>query len=80
MDANGRNVSTASVTVTALRIEWADGTVVRSLNGPFTFVANGPNSPAYRYTVSTRDLTSSSYKPIVAAGDPVEHTAPFGIK
>ena len=68
-DANGANVSSSSIPVTALAI---DGTV--QLGTPFTFVKKPPR---YKLTVPMGLAKGPHVLTFAAAGDPAVHSAPF---
>jgi hypothetical protein len=80
VDANAENVTGTATSATALRIEDANGTTIRELNQDLT---RSPGKKARDYTIKidTTGLTAGEYHLVfVAAGDPIEHVAPFVVK
>jgi hypothetical protein len=77
-DAAGKNVSSASITVTAVSVVNSSGTVVRTINAPFTF---SKSQAYYTHSLNTTGLTTGRYNLRFTAGsDPTTHLAPFSIK
>ncbi|HWE61990.1 MAG TPA: hypothetical protein VHB98_09775 [Chloroflexota bacterium] len=77
-DATGKNVSAASITVTAVAVVNSSGTVVKTINAPFTF---STSQVQYTYSLNTTGVTTGSYNLRFTAGsDPTTHLAPFSIK
>jgi len=77
-NAQGNNVSSASIAVLAVGVVNSSGTVVKAINAAFTF---SRGQVQYNYDLDTTGLTSGSYTVRFTAGsDPTTHLAPFSIK
>jgi sugar lactone lactonase YvrE len=82
-DASASNVSSSSVTVTALCVVAQGATncssLVASINAPFNFLTPA-SGPEYQYRVATKGFANGSYSLLfTAGGDPITHAAPFVI-
>jgi hypothetical protein len=77
-NAAARNVSSASIPVTAVEVVNSSGSVVRTINAAFTF---SKGQAQYAFSLETRGLASGTYSlRFTAGGDPTTHLAPFSIR
>jgi len=77
-NAQGNNVSSASIAVMAVDVVNSSGTVVKAINAAFTL---SRGQVQYNYDLDTTGLTSGSYTVRFTAGsDPTMHLAPFSIR
>jgi hypothetical protein len=77
-DASGKNVSSATIPVTALAVVNSSGTVVKTVNAAFAFAKD---KSQYRCSLHTSGLSSGSYTLRFSSGsDPTTHLAPFNIE
>lgn len=86
-NASGQNQSAAGVVVTAVRIaRRADNTTVKTVAGNFVFdatltYAGAAAGGGYKYTLDLKSMASGQYNLVFrAAGDPVDHVAPFDVR
>jgi DNA-binding beta-propeller fold protein YncE len=82
VDASGTNMFNLNTTVTALRLEDANGAVVPGgqLNEQFVPIPH-PDERYYMYAVNTRGLQRGVYRLIYSAGaDPTEHVAEVPVR
>ncbi|HEX5166007.1 MAG TPA: hypothetical protein VFV93_11470 [Thermomicrobiales bacterium] len=77
-DANGNNVSSRSIRVTAVALRDANGRTVQTLNTHFKYVKK---NQSYIIKLKAKGLDKGTYQlEFRVAGDPVAHLAPFRLR